>query len=147
MIGAGCHSVALSGSTVFFQNITFPLKNIPAAVAENPKTVQDVANALGTLDTEGFLAIPGYSSPSYAQVKDLAQVIAQGFGNRPVRVVVEADMAKALGHCLRLLLPEDRPCLCMDGLRLETGAYLDVGEPVGPALPVVIKTLVLGGNP
>ena len=146
VIGAGCHSVALSGSTVFFQNITFPLKNIPAAVAENPNSAQDVANALGTLDTEGFLAIPGYSSPSYAQVKDLAQVIAQGFGNRPVRVVVEADMAKALGHCLRLLLPKDTPCLCIDGLFLEVGSYLDVGEPVGPALPVVIKTVILGGN-
>ena len=147
VIGAGCHSVRLSGSTVFYQNITFPMKNIPVAVAENPKTAEDVRNALGSLDGDGFLAIPGYLSPGYAQVKDLAQVIAHGFGDRPVMVCVEADMAKALGHCLRLLLPKDRPCLCMDGLCLELGSYLDVGEPVGPALPVVIKTLILGGNP
>ena len=147
VIGAGCHSVALSGSTVFYQNTVLPIKNIPVAVAENPKSAQDVAHALGTLDADGFLAIPGYASPGYAQVKDLAQIIAQGFGDRPVRVCVEADMAKALGHCLRLLLPKDAPCLCMDGLSMEPGSYLDVGEPVGPALSVVMKTLVLGGNP
>ena len=146
VIGAGCHSVALSGSTVFYQNVTFPMKNIPAAVTENPSSSLDVANALKTLDADGFLAIPGYFSPGYAQVKSLAQMIAQGFENRPVRVVVEADMAKALGHCLRLLLPKNMPCLCMDSLQLEMGSYLDVGAPVGPALPVVIKTLVLSGG-
>lgn len=146
VIGAGCHSVALSGSTVFYQNVTFPMKNIPAAVTENPSSSLDVARALKTLDADGFLAIPGYFSPGYAQVKSLAQMIAQGFENRPVRVVVEADMAKALGHCLRLLLPKNAPCLCMDGLHLEMGSYLDVGAPVGPALPVVIKTLVLSGG-
>ena len=146
VIGAGCHSVALSGSTVFYQNITFPLKNIPAVVTENPKTAEDVTNALGKLDTDGFLAIPGYHAPGYAQVKELAEVIAKGFGNRPVMVCLESDMAKALGHCLRLLIPPNTPCLCMDGLSLEAGSYLDVGEAVGPALPVVIKTLVLSGG-
>ena len=147
VIGAGCHSVRLSGSTVFYQNITFPLKNIPTAVAENPKSSRDVEIALKTLDGDGFLAIPGFPAPNYGQVKTLAESIAKGFGGKPVLVCVESDMAKALGHCLRLLLPKDRPCICMDGLPLEVGTYLDVGEPVGPALPVVIKTLVLGGNP
>ena len=52
-------------------------------------------------------------------------------------------MAKALGQALALLLPPDRCCLCIDRIRLEEGAILDVGEPVGPALPVVVKTLIL----
>ena len=56
------------------------------------------------------------------------------------------DFAKALGHCLRLLLPDSRPCLCIDGISLDEVSYLDVGEPVGPAFPVVIKTLVLSGG-
>ena len=148
VIGAGCHSVCLSGSTVFHQNIRFPLKNIPTAMWENPETVDDIRNALGTLDADrAFLVIPGISSPSYARVRQLAQTIAEGFGDRPVLVCLEGDYAKALGHCLHLLLPKDRPCLCLDGLSPGFGAYLDVGEPVGPALPVVIKSLILGGNP
>ena len=148
VIGAGCHSTQLSGSTVFYQNIRFPLKNIPAVVTVNPQTPEAVGEALQTQDENTvFLAIPGFSSPDYGQVKKLAGILAEGFGERPVMVCLEEDFAKALGHCLRLLLPADRPCLCMDGLPLDTGSYLDVGAPVGPALPVVIKTLVLGGNP
>ena len=147
VIGAGCHSVQLSGSTVFYQNIPFPLKNIPGAVAKNPETAEDVRKALELVDEERvFLVIPGFPAPGYAQVRQLAETIAEGFGDRQILVCLEHDMAKALGHCLRLLLPKDRPCLCMDGLCLEAGSYLDVGEPVGPALTVVVKTLVLSGG-
>jgi len=148
VIGAGCHSTRLSGSTVFYQNITFPMKNIPVAVLENPKSAEAVQQALSCADAEqAVLAIPGVAAPDYDYVRNLAKVLAEGFKDKPVLVCVEADMAKALGHCLRLLLPASRPCLCIDGLSLDMGSYLDVGEPVGPAFPVVIKTLVLGDNP
>lgn len=148
VIGAGCHSVQLSGSTVFYQNITFPLKNIPVVTMENPRTAEEVKLALERQEADSpVLAIPGFASPPYSQVRQLAEILADGFGNRPVLVCLQSDMAKALGQALRLLLETDRPCLCMDGIHLEAGSYLDVGEPVGPALPAVIKTLVLGGDP
>ena len=60
----------------------------------------------------------------------------------PLYVAMEQDMAKALGQALGLRCP-DAPVLCLDRLHLEEGSYLDVGQPVGPAFPVVIKTLVL----
>ena len=146
VIGAGCHSVQLTGSTVFSQNIRFPMKNIPVAVGENPKTPEDVRGILAQVDEEmAFLCLPGFSSPTYGEIKRMAKVIAEGFGEKPVLVCLQNDCAKALGHCLRLLLP-DRPCLCLDGLSLEQGSYLDVGEPVGPAFAVVIKTFVLAGG-
>ena len=148
VIGAGCHSTRLSGSTVYGQNITFPMKNIPVAVVENPQTAEDVKHALSRTDAEqAVLAICGITAPDYSYVRRLARILAEGFGERPVLVCLEQDFAKALGHCLRLILPENRPCLCIDGLSLGMGAYLDVGQPIGPAFPVVIKTLVLGGNP
>ena len=53
------------------------------------------------------------------------------------------DMAKALGQAIALRLAGDRPVLCIDRVRIGEESYLDVGAPVGPALPVVIKTLVL----
>lgn len=34
VIGAGCHSTQLSGSTVFCQNVKFPLKNIPVVTGK-----------------------------------------------------------------------------------------------------------------
>ena len=71
----------------------------------------------------------------------MAQTLVAG-SRGELLVCLEADMAKALGHCIRLAEPS-RPCLCIDGLQLEDESFLDIGSPVGPALPVVIKTLVL----
>ena len=56
-------------------------------------------------------------------------------------LAVEADMAKALGQAMAL--NTDKTVLCIDRVRLQDGDYLDVGAPVGPALPVVVKTLIL----
>ncbi len=147
VIGAGCHSVQLSGSTVFHQNIRFPLKNIPAVAGENPQSAEEVNRLLGLREEDRvFLAIPGWTSPSYGQVKHLAEILAEGFGDREILVCLEGDCAKALGQSLRLLVG-NRPCICMDGLSLDGEAWLDVGAPVESAFPVVIKTLILGGNP
>ena len=146
VIGAGCHSVALSGSTVFHQNLAFPMKNIPVLVAENPTSAQEVRKRLSSCEEERvFLAIPGYPSPSYETLKQLAKILAEGFGQRQILICLEADCAKALGQCLKLLVG-DRPCLCLDGLAPEDGTWMDVGAPVGPALSVVMKTLVLSGG-
>jgi ethanolamine utilization protein EutA len=54
-------------------------------------------------------------------------------------------MAKALGQALALRLGNSAEILCIDRVRLPEGSYLDVGMPVGPAFPVVVKTLILGG--
>ena len=51
-------------------------------------------------------------------------------------------MAKALGQRLALLRPE-APCLCIDRVQLSPDSYLDVGKPLGPAFPLVVKTLIL----
>jgi hypothetical protein len=63
---------------------------------------------------------------------------------QPVWVAAEQDMAKALGQALALQLANDAQCVCIDGFKLAEGDYLDVGAPVGPAIPVVIKTLIFG---
>ena len=57
-------------------------------------------------------------------------------------LAVGEDMGKALGQAMLCRLPQPRKLVCMDGLDVKTGAYLDVGSPVGSALPVVIKTLI-----
>ena len=146
VIGAGCHSAQLSGSTVFYRNVTFPLKNLPVAKVTGMAQFDPVkiGEALSRQEGEAVaLALPGIAAPGYAQVKEMASVIGSAFGSRPVIVALEQDMAKALGHALALILPPDREILCIDGVRLDSQSYLDVGAPVGPALPIVVKTLVL----
>ena len=132
VIGAGSHSTQLSGSTVFYQNIRFPLKNLP---------VVRRAEDLERLDGPGVLALPGLASPGYEAVAELADAL--GKLREPVLIALEADMAKALGQQLALRRGQAAGILCIDRVRLEEDAYLDVGAPVGPALPVVVKTLIL----
>ena len=135
VIGAGCHSTQLSGSTVFYQNVDFPLQNVPVVTS---------AEELEQQETAAILALAGQTAPTYGEIKRLAGEIAEGFAGKPVYVCMEQDMAKALGQALALRLGKDRSVLCIDRVKLDEGSYLDVGAPVGPALPVVVKTLVLG---
>lgn len=143
VIGAGCHSTQLSGSTVFLQNTVLPLKNLPVAVLrEDMPDSAAIGSALENLETWGALYLPGYHSPDYGHITRLADAIAGAVGSRPCYVALQQDMAKALGHALALRLPESSPILCLDGLHIPAQSYLDIGEPVGPAVSVVIKTLV-----
>ncbi len=128
VIGAGCHSTQLSGSTVFYQNVELPVQNLPV-VHDVQKLPEEMA----------VLALPGREK-GYAQVKKLAQELAALNRNEHI-IALEGDMAKALGQAMGLLLP-DTPIVCIDKVRLSPDSYLDIGKPVGPALPVVIKTLV-----
>ncbi len=142
VIGAGCHSAQLSGSTVYHRNVPFPLKNLPVVRLESPEP-EALRRAMQTQEGPAVLALPGPESATYAQVNALAETILRGFGEHMVLVCLERDMAKALGQALALRLPKERELLCIDRVRLPQGSYLDVAAPVGPALPVVVKTLVL----
>jgi len=143
VIGAGCHSTQLSGSTVFYADVTLPKKNLPVAVLPVPVTVEAVKSAyLGQDAKTVALTIPNCPPMSYSEVRELAKTLVAGSGERELLVCLQRDFAKALGQCIRLLRPE-RPCLCIDGVALQNESFLDIGTPIGPALPVVIKTLVL----
>ena len=149
VIGAGCHSTRLSGSTVYVSNLSLPIKNLPVvSFSQQEQESNDFSNRIAEKiknheDGQVVLAMPGYTSPSYEKVTDLAKKIAQGVQNTKVLICLEKDMAKALGHCLCLYLPEGTPILCIDRIRLAEDSFLDVGLPVGPAIPVVVKTLIL----
>ena len=151
VIGAGCHSTQLSGSTVFCRNVELPKKNLPVIMfsfreQESEHFSQYIADRLERCDSpEAVLAMEGYESPDYSRVAALAKKIAAGAGDKPVYLCLQADMAKAVGQRLSILLG-DRPCLCLDRLKFTPESYLDIGAPVGPCFPVVIKTLVLSSG-
>ena len=134
VIGAGSHSAQLSGSTVFHQNVKFPLNNLPVV-----RKVEE----LKMLDGPGVLAVKGLTEPSYRALTEMAEHILRVFSGSLLVVAMEQDMAKALGQILALRLGGDAQVLCIDRVRLQEGSFLDVGAPVGPALSVVIKTLIL----
>ena len=133
VIGAGCHSTQLSGSTVFCQNVTFPLKNIPVITQLHQRE---------QYETPCFLAMPGSQAVGYGALQALAAELAEKI-QPPVYLCLERDLAQALGQALALRLGRNAEILCLDGVKVSQGCYLDVAAPVGPAVPVVVKTLVL----
>ena len=149
VIGAGCHSTQLSGSTVFTKNVRLPLKDLPVAritYAEQEGSLPQAIRArTAPFEGDAILALPGYASPSYGQVKRLAEQIA-GAVKGPVYLCLEQDMAKALGQAIAARLEPGRSVLCLDRVAPGADSYLDVGAPLGPALPVVVKTLIVGNG-
>ncbi len=148
VIGAGCHSTQLSGSTVFCRNVALPAKNLPVAVftrqeQDDPALEGIIARRLAASDSDTVVLAFAAAAESYDRLSALAEKIAKGTQGKAVYVCLQADMAKALGQKLCLLLPEETPCLCIDRVQLSEESFLDVGKPVGSAFPVVVKTLVL----
>ena len=143
VIGAGCHSAQLSGSTIFLRNVTLPLKNLPVVrmAPECTDPGEFLRRELSKQEGPAVIALSGSPKPGYAGIQSLAQMLLRGIPAGPVLVCLEQDAAKALGQILALQSPADRPILCIDRVRLTQESYLDIGIPTGPALPVVVKTL------
>ena len=64
----------------------------------------------------------------------------------PVLIVLEQDIAKALGILMEKELCGRRKVACIDGIKVEQGDYVDLGRPMlnGLVIPVVVKTLLFG---
>ena len=159
VVGAGTHATDISGSTIFYRDIRFPLKNIPIlklTEQEEQNCADELARAIeGKLRwfadegglTQIALGFRGWRSPSYQKIQDVAHGIARGLkpllerGFVPI-LVVEKDMAKVLGQALAAHISGS--LLCLDGVGVDNGDYIDIGSPVagGTVLPVIIKTLV-----
>lgn len=153
VIGAGCHSTQLSGSTVFARAVTFPLQNLPViclTAQEQNSSAAALHRRIQVLRQRWeagpvALFLPGLFSPSYAELLDFAQRLAEILPELPApRVIVTGtDMAKALGQALATEV--SGPLLCLDGIHLPEESFLDVAAPVsgGLAYPVVVRSLVL----
>lgn len=156
VIGAGCHATTLSGSTIYFSDVEFPLKNLPVAAltaSEEALAPQDLAQCIRRrIETvspdehRAVLALHGSRDLHFSELCKLAKGVASGLSDcpDPPVIAVAEDIGKALGQAVGALLA-GRPLVCLDGVALSDGAYLDIGAPVAErqALPVVIKTLIL----
>lgn len=154
VVGAGSHATELSGSTIFYRDVAFPIKNLPVLRAEGElfQLAEEIGKKLPLFADEGgqnpvCLSLKGLEDPSFAQVSDLARTIRRALAplidrGETTVVAVERDMAKALGQCLYPLLPHGK-LLCVDSVHAPQGSYIDLLAPAcaGTVLPVVVKTL------
>ncbi|MBC2400369.1 ethanolamine ammonia-lyase reactivating factor EutA [Clostridium saccharobutylicum] len=150
VIGAGNHSLTISGSTIAFDKSILPIKNIPIIKPFNKEENLEDIYFLGKKKCEMYedtcvaISLVGPKSPSYGEIKVIASEIIRLFEEikGPIIVILENDFAKALGQVISLSLKEKREVICIDKISTKNGDYIDIGLPIGNAIPVVIKTLI-----
>ncbi|XJS10934.1 ethanolamine ammonia-lyase reactivating factor EutA [Aerococcaceae bacterium WGS1372] len=159
VVGAGSHTTSVSGSTIQYRGNVLPLKNIPVVkitdeeeVSENLAEIIDKKIQWFDFEEEEqtvAISFKGLHNPSFKYIQELAEKLRQGMNKiielrYPIVIIIEEDMAKALGQTLFSLLSNDDDFIVLDNVIVNDGDYLDIGNPIsdGQVLPVVIKTLV-----
>lgn len=163
VVGAGTYTTTISGSTITYSDDIFPLKNIPVIkldeelqeacfAGETEPVIQRIQWVLGQNDEEHFiLAMPGKRNPGYTEMKRAAASIRQIMDRvqppgEPILLVIESDIAKAMGQMIRQQPDLKRQVVAIDSIHVEDGEYVDMGKPMmnGMVIPVVVKTLIFG---
>jgi ethanolamine utilization protein EutA len=168
VVGAGSHTMTLSGSTVSYRFDAFPLKSIPvltltegAEEIEKGTNIEQIHTQIGWhREPDGSLpplalSLHGKKNPTFEDIASYADFCLEAMqplmrAGHPLIVIVSCDMAKALGQSIAARLAKKQDAkehayICLDGIRLTGGDYIDIGKPVagGAALPVVIKTIIM----
>lgn len=163
VVGAGTYTTTISGSTITYSDDIFPLKNIPVIkldeelqeacfAGETEPVIRRIQWVLGQNDEEHFiLAMPGKRNPGYMEMKRAAASIRQIMDRvqppgEPILLVIESDIAKAMGQMIRQQPDLKRQVVAIDSIHVEDGEYVDMGKPTmnGMVIPVVVKTLIFG---
>lgn len=159
VIGAGQHSMQLSGSTVGMDLELLPLRNLKLIrlnvldEIQEQLTIRCRNREIDICKENVALYIDiDQSYTRFNKLNDLAQRLTDAFlnlhGREPMVLICKPDLAMALS----LLIAEKKSgikLIAVDGLDGEQGDYVDIGLPLSDSddpntrsLPIVIKTLV-----
>lgn len=151
VLGAGSHTVNVSGSTVTVSARALPLRNVPAVYPEErPDGSWTWLKAAGGFSASLYrtvaLVVPPLADTDFTTITALAKRLAselKEITGRPKVVVAQQDIGKVLGQCLLRQLPGEE-LVCLDGIGLQLGDFLDIARPLphAEAVPVIVKTLV-----
>ena len=163
VVGAGTYTTTISGSTITYSDDIFPLKNIPVIkldealqeacfAGDTEPVIRRIQWVLGQNDEDRFiLAMPGKRDPGYTEMKRAAAAIRQIMdrvqpSGEPILLVIESDIAKAMGQMIRQQPDLKRQVVAIDSIHVEDGEYVDMGKPMmnGMVIPVEVKTLIFG---
>ncbi|RTZ97972.1 MAG: hypothetical protein DSY89_10170 [Deltaproteobacteria bacterium] len=162
VIGAGAHSLSISGSSGFMDDrMTFPIKNIPVIRVDVDRTrlsiphiVSEIHAAFCRFDQkEGEEIVALYFRDpvrnSYPQVELFAHAIEASLprsvaNNIPIILIFKGDIACSVGNVIRRETTLKTNLLTLDELDLTEGDWIDIGSPLveKQVFPVTVKSLV-----
>ncbi len=156
VIGASEYTIQASGVTSYISTPavlpTFGLKVLKAQIV-NGSVAAGLAAALKKFDlarlTDGIaLALALDETPNYQILRCVAEDIVHiardsDAPNAPLFVMIDADVAKALGAIMKDELLLAQPIVVIDGIDVGDLDYVDIGRPMGVSgpLPVTVKSL------
>jgi len=163
VVGAGTYTMNLSGSTIYYSQGIFPIKNVPVY-----KLQTEVESACFNGDSEPLekglawfmaqsssaqiiLAVKGPHNPTFEVLEKAAGCLVKCADSvyspdASLIIIAEEDIAKALGIALKTASNGRRRIASIDSVSVEDGDYLDIGSPLmdGLVVPVIVKTLLFG---
>jgi len=157
-IGASQYAIQVSGDTLFLTRPEMlPLRDL-AAVAIHPdradakSIAQAVRSGIERLDRDDgkfAVAVRWDHGPAYAALRELCAGIRDGVrdviaADRPLVVVLDADVAGIVGQVLQDEMKVRSPLVCVDQIQLSDLDFIDLGAvlPEKGVVPVVVKSLV-----
>lgn len=154
VLGAGAHTVNVSGSTITVSKDALPLRNVPAVY---PQVVESgeiptfswckaAENFTDSIYRTVALVVPHLPDTSFTAITNLAENLAEELPKikgTPKVIIAQQDVAKVLGQTLQRMMGPI-PLVCLDGIELHMGDYIDIAKPLPhqDAVPVIVKTLV-----
>jgi len=163
VIGAGCYTLQVSGSTCFLDDdsLDFPLRNVPVISVnidrdklEESYIVKQVATALQKFDVvEGEEAIAlSFDDPvraSYQKLKIFATGLEKALPNSvkknlPIILIFKRDIGNSVGNVIRRETNIKDNLASIDEIEVSEGDWIDIGAPLinGQVIPVTVKSLV-----
>jgi ethanolamine utilization protein EutA len=162
VIGAGAHSLSISGSSGFMDDkLEFPIMNVPVIKVDLEHSKLSVSHVVSTINEsfenfdlkEGEETIALYFKDpirnSYPEVELFAKSIETALPNSidkkiPIILIFETDIACSVGNVIRRETELKTNLLTLDELDLREGDWIDIGKPLigNQVFPVTVKSLV-----
>ncbi|MFD1261175.1 ethanolamine ammonia-lyase reactivating factor EutA [Entomomonas asaccharolytica] len=158
VIGAGAHTLSLSGSTIWLKQVPLPIRNIPVmhtrinGVSLNPEELctawqQALTQHDLSAETDSYaLTLPADVPVTYQAIQLCVEALgnfSQRYPNsQPLIVIARQDLGKVLGMLLQPHLG-GRTLAVIDEVVTREGDYIDIGNPLfgGEIVPITVKSL------
>jgi ethanolamine utilization protein EutA len=160
VIGAGLHTLQLTGSTIGISQPAKPIRNLRIVHPIISNGTSLITAIVRALDQQALnwhekplgIVLGSIDDCSFKALKLMAEEIAQLYlhlgGAEPLVILTTNDVAMALAQFFKRVLP-GKKVIVLDGIVAGEGDFIDIGTAIGKSpqgdtatVPVVIKSLI-----